>query len=93
MKFSELNVCPFCGDTVFYSKMYAHGVVRYYQSMIGEEIENEQMYDSLNYDYSDKRYCANCDKLLGYVDSDTVSKQVGEAFRKINAKYPKNKNT
>lgn len=91
MKFSELNVCPFCGSTEFYSKQQASGTVRYYKSFDGTEVDNCQMYDSLNYQYSGKRYCADCDKYLGDEDANTVSKQVEEAFRKMNASCQKNK--
>lgn len=93
MKFSTLCCCPFCGCTNYYTKNRVHGIVRCYQSFFGEEVDNTQMYDSLDYEPNERRYCADCDKLLGYADKDVVSKQVEDKLRKINKNYLKNLNT
>ncbi len=93
MKFSTLCCCPFCGCTNYYAKNRAYGVVRYYQSFFGEEVDNTQMYDSLDYKTNERRYCADCDKLLGHADKDIVSKQVEDELRKINKKCLKTLNT
>lgn len=82
MKFSELRCCPFCGCTNYYTKSRASGIVRYYESFLGDEIDNSQMYDSLDYKIDERRYCAGCDKLLGHADKDAVSKQVENVLEK-----------
>ena len=75
MKFSELKKCPFCGCDEYGYKIRVTGVMTYYDRFDGEDGDNTEMYDQLNYKESDKCYCRNCGKYLGNDKTDILGKQ------------------
>ena len=76
MKFSDLKRCPFCGCEEFYEKRYARGPVWYCMRFDGEETNNSDMYSFLSYERTGRVYCADCDRVLGNFETDTVAAQV-----------------
>lgn len=84
MKFSNLKVCPFCGCTSYYTKTYTTGVTCFNRNFDGSEADNSGMYDNLvTGKESGNAYCANCNKRLGNLFSDSVSKQAITMINKL----------
>lgn len=84
MKFSNLKVCPFCGNTTYYTKSYTTGVTRFNYNFDGSEADNSGMYDNLvTREESGNVYCTNCHKRLGNLFSDSVSKQAVTMINKL----------
>lgn len=84
MKFSNLEVCPFCGCTSYYTKCYTTGVTCFNYNFDGSEADNSEMYDNLvTREESGNAYCANCNKKLGNLFSDSVSKQAVTMINKL----------
>ena len=76
MKFSDLRICPFCGNAEFYTLNYMYGSCNYNQRFDGEEpADNSQMYDGLVVKEGAKAYCNNCFEYLGNRETDTLSKR------------------
>ncbi len=75
-KFSDLKCCPFCGGQEFYEKRYARGSVWFFMGFDGKEADNSEMYSQLSYEGSGRVYCAECDRVLGNMDKNTVTEAV-----------------
>ncbi len=82
MKFSDLECCPFCGSEKFYTKQYAYGTIVCRERFDGEETDNEDLFESLNFKYSGRAYCLSCDRYLGNAKTNTVGKEATKAMRK-----------
>lgn len=76
MKFSELKECPFCGYDEYYNKSCVAGVVCYNFRFDGKEADNKSMYESLTtVRDTGKCYCRRCNKYLGNIYDNTVSRE------------------
>lgn len=68
-KIKKLGHCPDCGSTEFIILARVRGSVPYIESLIGEECDNDSMYDGLDYTYNQWCVCAGCNKrLFKYID-------------------------
>lgn len=76
MTIEDLKCCPFCGGKEFYEKQYATGFIYYRMRFDGKEANNEQMYDQLKITYSGRIYCEHCNRYLGNIIENTLSKAV-----------------
>ncbi len=84
MEFINLKVCPFCGSTTYYTKSYTTGVTCFKCNFDGSEADNSGMYDSLvTKEGSGNAYCTNCNKRLGNVISNSVSRQAEAEINKL----------
>lgn len=85
MKFTDLKCCPFCGHDTYYTKNYTYGVVNFNCHFDGSEADNSYMYDNLVTKESNGYvYCAYCNKRLGNMILNSVSKQVQKSLNKLN---------
>ena len=83
MKFSDLTECPFCGNDEFYTKEYWYGTIHYGERFDGEEANNSEMYDGLNYKkHTGRAYCRFCNTYLGNKETDTLSKQAEKELKR-----------
>ena len=83
MKLSEIEICPFCGHTEFYTNDYYTGTSRYYQRFDGEQAyDNSQMYDGLMHRSGARAYCGNCEAYIGSVIEDKLGRKAEEAMKK-----------
>lgn len=59
----EIKECPYCGRDTFYYKQIMHGTGNMYGRYDGEEAENGDMHESIQYTPIGKfAYCAGCGK-------------------------------
>ena len=85
MKFTELKECPFCGNDIFYSKLYVRGNVCYRYRFDGKEADNETLYDSPDtVKDTGKCYCFKCNEYLGNMYSNTLSYKTEKILVKEN---------
>lgn len=84
MRFTDLEGCPFCGNDEFYVKQYAYGTIICRKRFDGEVASNEDLYDCLNYKYSGRAYCLNCDKYLGNLEKNIVGKEAALTAKQKN---------
>lgn len=82
MKFTKLKCCPFCGSEEFYERRRAYGTVCYNMRFDGKEADNSCMYDSLNYSWNGKVWCAECDRYLGNQNENKVGVEAERAYKK-----------
>ncbi len=82
MKFTDLKSCPFCGSEEFYVKQYAYGTMICRERFDGEEANNEDLFEGLNYKSSGRAYCLSCDRYLGNDETNTVGKEAAKALEK-----------
>lgn len=82
MKFSDLTCCPFCGYDEFYTKQQIRGHCNYNERFDGEEAENYEMHDYIEYSGGNKAYCGGCKEYLGNRTKDTVSIEVEKLFKR-----------
>lgn len=83
MKLSDLECCPFCKGETYYEKQYAKGPVSYYYNFDGSEADNSEMHIDITYDYTGRVYCADCDKVLGNIITDKLSKQAEKKLKEL----------
>lgn len=58
---NEPRKCPHCGSTTYYIKQYIHGHGNFYSDTTGEEADNTELHNSLEYKNVGKyAYCADC---------------------------------
>ena len=81
LKFSDLRECPFCGSDEFFEKQYAYGTILIRERFDGQEADNSDLYDKLNFRYSGRIYCSQCKRVLGNRIKDTVSKSVEKELK------------
>ena len=82
MKFEELTCCPFCGCDQYYEKQYARGPVIFRMRYDSEQADNSEMYDSIDFTFSGRVYCDNCDQYLGNRITSDLSVAARKALKK-----------
>lgn len=59
----KIKECPYCGEDTFYYKQHMSGTGNMFVRFDGDETENGDMHEALNYTPMGKfAYCANCKK-------------------------------
>lgn len=79
MPFSALRCCPYCGCEEYYEKMTVSGISIFRSRFDGEEAENTEMYDGLDFHGSGRVYCSECNMYLGNHQKDIVGLKAEKA--------------
>lgn len=81
IKFSDLACCPFCDSKQFYEKQYAKGHIIFRMRFDGEETPNDTMHDNLEYSYSGRAYCDDCNQYLGNYITNAIGRKAYERYK------------
>lgn len=81
---SDLKACPYCDSDTYYTKDWVEGPSQTNIRFDGDEdVENGQMYDSVKHITGDRAYCRNCNRYIGDISTDTLSKSVIQHLKKF----------